>query len=186
MTPPLRRRSHQVTCINDLVLGFWNIHGFKSPYYADKFVQSDFTTILESFDIFGIAELHRPYDMPVVLPGYYIYHKTRPRVSTAKSESGGILIGMRESIRKGITIMSDISCSEYIWLKLHKDFFKLPTDLFVAYCYVAPRDSSYAKRQRTPIIQQFQDSIVKLGPDAQLLRAISMPELIHIHVLRKN
>ena len=160
--------AHVLTALR---VGFWNIHGYKSPRYPDKFLEPDFLNILTEFDIFGLVETHRPESKQVIIPGYYIFRKARPKIITAKCESGGLIIGIKEHLRAGISILSELVSTEYIWIRLHKKFFNLHSDLFIAFCYISPQDSSFAKRQCTPVINTLRDSINQLGPHPHYLIA---------------
>jgi len=66
--------------------------------------------------------------------GYkYFYRKFQNR--RAKRNSGGVAIYLKYSIAKGITVVKN-RFDTIIWLKLHKSYFKLDYDIYIAGVYM--------------------------------------------------
>lgn len=76
----------------------------------------------------------------------------------ARRSSGGILIYIKDSIRKGIQLVKNaIDC--IVWLKFDKNYFKIAEDIYVAVTYVAPENSPVHNLYEPDIFSIIQDDI---------------------------
>ena len=105
-------------------------------------------------------------------------HRRRPRVTSRKdrvdlsrpfhkryhSSSGGGYpfrgnIFVKNHITKGITFIRG-SNSEYCWLKLCKSFFNLRNNVFIAFVYNSPINSTYTKKQDADVLECIEYDLV--------------------------
>jgi hypothetical protein len=110
-------------------------------------------------DIFCLTETHcRESDNPCY-PGYNVHLNNRPKHKEAWRASGGIAVFIRKQIAKGISVIK-ATCSEVTWLKLCKEFFDFPYNIYVAVAYVSPVNSSFTS-QRDDIFSILEQDICK-------------------------
>ena len=57
---------------------------------------------------------------------------------------GGICLFIRNELLEGINILEQNS-DGFFWIKLHKHFFSLQSDIFICFSYIPPKDSKYFK-----------------------------------------
>ena len=78
------------------------------------------------------------------LKGYsnpiHSYHKVQNR--RAKRNSGGIIIYIRDTLRKGVKLVkNEMDC--LVWIMLDKTFFNIECDWYLAVAYIPPENSNY-------------------------------------------
>ena len=54
----------------NLLIGTWNIYGFNSKLFGNKFDDQDLHNAMKDHDIVGFAETHLPKDETLSLPGF--------------------------------------------------------------------------------------------------------------------
>ena len=76
------------------------------------------------------------------IPGFTnICNNTRCKHKNARRNSGGISVYCKPTITQGISIMP-VDHTDILWVKLNHNFFNLKKDLFVAFIYFSPENSS--------------------------------------------
>lgn len=131
---------------HNISIASWNIDGaFRtiSGTRHCKLDEPDVSLSLGKFDLICLVETHASPSDSLSLPGYHFHHAPiRPKHPNAPWHSGGIAIGINNSISKGVSIIKTNS-TEVMWMKLDRKFFNLTSDMYVASVYVAPNDSPY-------------------------------------------
>ena len=115
----------------------WNIDGAFSRVAKSRVcILTDplVVDLLSKIDIFFLTD-------KLSLDDFQIFDNKRKKIPKCKP-SGGISVGVRTNLRKGVKILP-FSSSEYIWIRLDRKFFNLKRDLFIAGAYIAPRNSHY-------------------------------------------
>ena len=149
-------------------LGAWNIQGIMSSVYGNKCQNNEFLENIVSSDIIGLTETHTSSDTEIQVPGFHVIAKHRPRHVKACNSSGGIAVCIRDSLVKGTEVV--LNCSmELIWIKLKKEFFRVHKDIFVAFVYIPPCSSKYAKRQSEGMFDKLENDISKLPENADII-----------------
>ena len=110
-------------------IGTWNINGLGKG--TEKLHDNDFKLILNKFDIFSLIETWHTQNTKVSLRGFDSIAVTRKKKYKKGRHSGGILIYIKNAIRKGVSQITT-------WLKLKKSFFGLQKDIFLCITYRRP------------------------------------------------
>ena len=131
---------------NGLSFLHWNISGAYVNICGDSYFKvnesSELINLLSKHDIFCLTETHCGYNNPLKFEGHVVNNVIRPKSVNAKKHNGGIAIGVRENLRKGIKYEpKNNACKEYQWLKLKREFFNLERDIFLPVVYVPPYNS---------------------------------------------
>ena len=109
---------------------------------------------------------------------YHAYNSNRPN-----SQSGGVAILVNNDIKKGIQRVKISETTDAVAIKLKKNYFKLPYDLFIVSIYISPAYSSYTIANPDYTQSTF-DSINKIVSRLSdigqvLLRIIRIIRIIH-------
>lgn len=150
-----------------LTLTAWNIDGAFRRVGAQRICKlddSDLQNFLFKYDIFSLVETHCGPNDTLSLPGYKIFQNIRPKNPKAPHSFGGIAIGIKNDISKGIKIIPATN-SEILWIKLCKTFFKLRRDLYISTVYISPASSPFSAR-RDDIFELLENDLsnyLKLG-----------------------
>ena len=134
---------------NNVSLACWNIDGLFVNMNGHRFCKLDddvFQSSISKLDIVCLIETHCGPQETLTLSGFNIFHKHRPKSPNATKHSGGIAVCIKNEIKKGVKILPT-TCTEILWLKLCKSFFKLEKDLFVGITYVSPHNSSFSSKR---------------------------------------
>lgn len=105
---------------------------------------SDFTNFISQHDIICLSETWTKKNSKIDLNGYsdpiHSYRHFQNR--RAKRASGGIIIYIKDSVRRGIKLIkNDIDC--LLWLKVDKNYFHIEEDIYIAVAYIAPENSRF-------------------------------------------
>ena len=118
----------------------WNVEGLTQEKQSCK----EFVEFITNYDIICLSETWTSKNSVINLKGYSnpIHSYRKYRHKRAKRSSGGIIVYIRDSIRKGIKMVkNEVDC--LVWLKLEKCFFQNEEDVYIAITYVAPENSPY-------------------------------------------
>ena len=152
-----------IASLRSLGILFHNIHGLSLDKISDDSLGSFFKTFL----LILLVEtwLSKDDDLDK-LDGYVFYNLCRSyRHPNAIRDAGGIGMYVHKSVSHGIELISnrdDIVAT----LKIKKDVFCLPFDIFVSNCYIVPENSTYLLDD---VFSVLQDEIVKTPSDAESL-----------------
>lgn len=94
----------------------------------------------------------------ISLNGYYVFRKDRPKHKKAWKPSGGIAVLVRDSIRNKCKF-NPVSDSDVIWVKVQKDVTNLSCDLFLAFVFLPPCNSTYGKANNNGTLQKLEKHI---------------------------
>ena len=133
-SPPSRTRYHNLEIMS------WNMQDCKIKDEGKKTDDKRFLDILNSTLIFCLQETKGE----IKIPNYRCYNSLRKR-----SRSGGVCIGVHQSITKGIKHLNNTNCPDIQAIKLTKTFFKLKKDIIIVNVYNSPQNSSYKHNNST-------------------------------------
>ena len=134
----------------------WNIEGLTEAKQSCE----QFTNFLSQYHVICLSETWTNKQSQIKLSGYSnpIHSYRRLQNRKAKRSSGGIIIYIKDSIRKGVKLIrNNIDC--LIWLKFDKTFFQIRNDLYLGMTYVAPENSPVHNFYETDIFQTIQDDV---------------------------
>ena len=103
---------------------------------------SNFLQLISNYDIICFSETWTNKHSNIEIKGYSdpIHSFRKFKHKRAKRSSGGLLVYIKDSIRKGVSIVrNEVDC--IVWLKFDKGFFGLSENLFLAALYFAPENS---------------------------------------------
>ena len=124
--------------INSLKIGTWNIQGFN----YDKLGNPDFTNFISNMHVFSLVETWSDSGNILNIPGFVnICNNTRCKHKKARRNSGGISVYCKPTIAQGISIMP-VDHTDILCIKLNHIFFNLKNDIFVAFIYFSPENST--------------------------------------------
>ena len=151
-----------------LKLTCWNVNGlFKRSQSYSKLKDEAFLQRIEKFDIIGIIETHCDPNDILVLDGYCTISYCRPKSQLACKPSGGISVFIRKSLKSGIKVAK---ISEYsIWLKLSKSSFQLDKDIFIAFSYLPPENSSFSRSNDNDILDLLERDVTNFSKHGDLI-----------------
>lgn len=148
--------------LSSLRIGAWNVDGLHMRIdneRVSKFDLPEFSNMFRNLDIFCLIETHMDSKDNVSLEGFHIQSNLRPRSAKSPKASGGLSMGVRAKILKGVTFMKPTN-SEIMWLKLNKQFFGFEENIFICNAYISPIGSSYSN-QRDDIFALLEADIEK-------------------------
>ena len=97
----------------------WNVEGLNS----EKQNNSDFSKFIADYEIIVLYETFTTKKSKIELSGYSkpIHSYRRFRNRRAKRASGGVIIYIKDELRKGIKLVKN-DVDSIIWIKLDKTF----------------------------------------------------------------
>ncbi|VDI29000.1 Hypothetical predicted protein [Mytilus galloprovincialis] len=123
---------------NNLKIGLWNIQGLNQ----DKIKDPTFLNIISNMHLFSLIETWSDSGTTLNIPDYaLICNSSRSKHKKARRNSGGIAIYAKLSLIKGLTKLPN-EHSDIQWVKLNHKFFNLPKDIYLAFIYFSPENSS--------------------------------------------
>lgn len=131
-----------------LRIGFWNIDGAYARIGGDRVCKLDSPEVkreLASYDVVGLVETHCSPKDTLSFPDFHVVCNIRTDTRHANRHFGGLAFLIRKSLKDAATILPAKS-SELFWLKLNKEFFNLPQDLFIGVVYACPASSAFGAR----------------------------------------
>ena len=130
------------------------INGVKS----NKLLDPEVVDTLNKYDFIGLMETHAGSETDISLQGYHVFRKDRPKHQKAWISSGGIAVLVKESLRNACKF-DPLSDSDIIWVHVQKHITRLSSDLFIAFMYLPPSNSSYGKVHGNEILQKLEKHI---------------------------
>ena len=124
--------------LESIKIGTWNIQGFNN----EKLNSPDFMNVISNMHVFSLVETWSDSGNFISIPGFtHIYSNNRCKHKKARRNSGGISVYCTHTLSKGISVMPS-DHTDILWIKLNHTFFNLRRDLFVAFIYFSPENSS--------------------------------------------
>ena len=151
----------QINSENLLTISSWNINGLECKINGiniNKLCDQDVIDSLNKSDFIGLVETHADSNTDIALKGYYVFRKDRPKNKKAWKASGGIAVLVKESLRNACKF-DPISDSDIVWVRVTKDITKLNSDLYLAFVYLPPCNSTYGKANGKEILQKLEKHI---------------------------
>ena len=111
----------------------WNIQDCVDDE-TNKFEIDDFVKYLSTYQIVCLQETKEA----VKLQDFTAFNSNR-----TKSRSGGVSILIHSSLKQGVKKYHVNETPDIICVKLDKNYFKLPFDLYIVCFYISPALSSY-------------------------------------------
>lgn len=144
-----------------LTITCWNVNGLEfkaNRVKSNKLHDQDVTNELSKSDFIGLVETHAQSTTDTSLQGYYVFRKDRPKHQKAWKSSGGIAVMVREQLRHACKF-DPLSDSDIIWVRVLKELTKLNCDLYLAFVYLPPSNSTYGKSHGKEILQKLEKHI---------------------------
>ena len=147
---------------NLLTISSWNINGLEckiNGIKSNKLYDQDVIDTLNKSDFIGLVETHADSNTDIALKGYYVFRKDRPKNKKAWKASGGIAVLIKESLRNACKF-DPVSDSDVVWVRVHKDITKLNSDLYLAFVYLPPYNSTYGKANGKEIYRNLRNILI--------------------------
>ena len=151
----------------DLSFLSWNINDSRTSSEGSKAGDSDFTSVLTNHDIFCLQETKDCF----TIPNYSCFNSNRP-----DSRSGGVCIGIKKSLAKGVAQFKTRGSHDIIGVTLKAKFFNLSQDLVILNVYNSPNNSSYTVRKQlqgdsefVPTLDALEDILLSIPPNRSVL-----------------
>ena len=120
---------------------------------------SDFVDKLVSYDIIFLYESWLNKETEVNLSGFTCLNFPRKfQNRRAKRNSGGITVFFRNSLRAGIIALKN-RFDALVWLRLKKDFFGFPNDIYIAGTYIWCENSPAYDIHNVDLFQLLEEDI---------------------------
>jgi exonuclease III len=154
MSVVYKHKFKSVVYKHNFKFGCWNINGLSKdkchdPALIEYVTKHDCAIFVESW--INIACLN--------VPGYYTYSKAAIKGKYGRAK-GGIVIMLKESIRKGVKILQN-NDDFVVWLKFEKLFFAMEKDMYVGAIYVAPITSGSDRSDKYEIWENLEELVFK-------------------------
>ena len=151
--------------ISNISLMCWNIDGaFYKRKDGDHICKLDDTEVHSSFlnhHIVSLVETHCDASQKPHVDGFAPpVQNVRPKTPGAPYHSGGILIYIKNEIKKGITVLEQTN-SEYRWIRLNKSFFNIPNDIYICTLYIS--NGSFGARSDDDILMLIENDIARFS-----------------------
>ena len=149
-------------CINQCFsISCWNINGLEYKSHGikyNKLYDPEVIECLKNYDCIGLLETHADKLVDISMRGYYVFRKDRPKNKNARTPSGGIAVLVKESMRH-VYKFDPISDSDVIWICIKREFTSMVNDLYIAFVYLPPLNSSYGRINSKEIMQKLEKQI---------------------------
>ena len=111
----------------NLIIGTWNINGYKSKMFGNKTENIDFISKVKKLDIIGLTETHLGKKDQLSIPGFSPPSTLKRGISKNSSKSScGIAVFVKDYLMDSKAVCRISSDSKKcIWLKLKKEHLKL-------------------------------------------------------------
>ena len=152
-----------------LLIGTWNINGFRSKVFGNKFEQQDVQNIIKKYDIIGFTETHTSNDISLSLPGFSVpFTKNRPKIGSHKKLSGGIAVLVKDYLIDSKSICQvQTNNQNAIWLKLKKEKFNEDEDIFIGTFYLSPEN--YETNKKLNYMEDLEREIFKFASKGRII-----------------
>ena len=148
--------------IHDLKFLSWNVHDIRTKDEGLKSSMDEFMEVLNKNDVFCLQETKEP----VKIAGFRCFNSNRK-----SSRSGGVCIGVKNDISKGVIPVNTSCCDDLVAIRLKKGFFATTKDIVLLNVYDSPTNSSFKKNNfdDTSTLDKAADIIHRLQSDTEVL-----------------
>ena len=115
--------------VHHLKIGALNCHGLH-----DKIDYPEVQNFISSCDIFGVSETWFGENDKADVDGFQFYPLNRKKCKGPTK--GGIGLFIKNNLKEHIKLQDDISCENFMWCKLSKNYFRFQEDLYVCVVYI--------------------------------------------------
>ena len=149
--------------LSQLKIGCLNINNFYSKTLGNKFENSEFLTLCNKFDIFGVIETHATSNSDLSIAGFSEPFQSFRECKSGHKAFGGIAVFVKNHIMqsKGVTRLRTNN-SNVVWLKFSKEKFGMTNDIFVGTVYLSPANTKNRSVNST-LLSVLYDDIVKIS-----------------------
>ena len=127
-----------------LSIGSWNVNGITHcPDKVNRVFKTEepeFLNYINKHHIIGLLETKVCASEKIYIEGY-VTEQVGRKSSSNKRYYGGICVAIKDSIADGVSVLKTNRESEYVWVRLDKEFFNISEDLYVCYMYASPDKS---------------------------------------------
>ena len=143
----------------------WNVEGLSSEKRNNK----DFSDFISKFQIICLYETWTSKNSKIELTGYSnpIHSFRRFQNKKAKRASGGLLIYIKDNLRKGVKLIKN-EIDSIVWIKLEKDFFQTKSDRYIAAVYIPPANSPSHNFYNVDFFQVLENDISSFSRNADI------------------
>ena len=145
-----------------LKLAYWNMHGIVNVEKSNKLHDEEVLDLFKKNDIICLSELHSGEDKVLEIPEFKNFKLCRGLNTSINRHFGGLAVYYKQQLRPGIKFLPNRT-SDFIWLQLCKNFFKLEKDVFICMLYIPPEYSSYYKARNVNILEMIEEDIIKFS-----------------------
>ena len=110
----------------------------------EKIAFPELGELISKNDIFGVSETWLNEKDKINLPGYNFYPMSRKKEKGASR--GGVGVFIKNEIKKHIKIRYDLSCENFLWCKLSKNYSGYHDDLYIGIVYIPPENSTRERK----------------------------------------
>ena len=155
---------------NDVMKSYLRVGSFNCQGIVGKMDDPVFLNDISKYDIFGVCEtwLNKGNDA-LNMPNYKFYPLSRSNERERGQPRGGVGWFIRESLRRYIKVLYDISNENMFFCKLDKDFFNFNEDVYVGIIYIPPENSSREKRIKVDHFENLLDKVTKIDSNNIIL-----------------
>ena len=148
--------------LKSINVGHWNINGFKSKLLGNKTENKDFLSCIKKCDIIGLTETHSSKEGILDIPGFSDpFSVSRPKSKNNKN-SGGIAVYVRTYLIDSKAVCQvNTHNKNSVWLKLRKDKFDEPEDIFIGTFYLSPE--SYEKQMKSNYMDDLEKEVFRFS-----------------------
>ena len=153
-----------------VIKSYLRVGSFNCQGIIEKMDDPMFLNSISKYDIFGVCEtwLNKENES-LNVPNYKFYPLSRKKEQEKGQSRGGVGWFIRESLRRYIKILYDISDENMFFCKLDKDFFNFNEDAYVGIIYFPPENSSREKRIKVDHFENLMDKVTKIDSNNIIL-----------------
>ena len=134
----------------NLNMSFWNINGYKSSIFGNKFTDPDFVEEIQKSDFVGMGETHIHDGIleELVIPGFVLL-KNRKGLKCLRSPKsyGGIAVFVKPETQN-LFHPVETENQDIIWVKIDKQDLGLDSDIYIGTIYINPYRGKLAEYDR--------------------------------------
>ena len=148
--------------LHSFKLGCWNINGLS----YEKLHDNSMLNIIDSVDccIFVETFLQKAPD----IQHQYTYCRPAVKVSKRGRATGGIIVIMKDNIRKGTKIV-ETNSKQFVWIHFDEHYFNLSKHLYVCASYIPPIDSNVYTDDKYIFFNELNEEIEKFSSDGDII-----------------
>ena len=148
--------------VHHLKIGALNCHGLH-----DKIDCPEVQSLISSCDIFGVSETWFGENDKADVDGFQFYPLNRKKCKGPTK--GGIGLFYKNNLKEHIKLQDDISCENFMWCKLSKNYFRFQEDLYVCVVYIPPESSTREKKLNMDHFSHLKDITKSISSESIIL-----------------